>query len=273
MEDDAQLIAQTGSGEAGGASLLDGTREQLCRVRLQRELQAQYEAHGTKHPGRVILKAALMQHAKLPRLHVRLAVMRIDEAAEALRIERHRHRIRGEVAAREILRQRRGLDDRQRSGARVGLGARTCDVKLPPISEHQRGGHEAAGLVHTRVETLGQGVGDGLDRALHGDVEVRRLPPEQEVAHRATDEERARMGPGGGRSDLRQQLPVLRSEPIVYLQQAHPRASAQLWSSTSGSRWRGTWSFATRSERLSRSTSRWSSPSQQRTTAGRVKRL
>ena len=118
-----------------------------------------------------------MQHAQPPRREV------LEPAGERLQLavrEPDGDRVDAEVAAREILGDRRAeLDLGQRTRALVALAARLGEVDLAGR------GRGAEALVDERL--LAQQPRRGRRVALHHEIEVPRLAPEQRVADRAAD--------------------------------------------------------------------------------------
>src|SRR5581483_9414578 len=112
---------------------------------------------------------------------------------DQLRIARkgERHRVDREVAAGQVLRQGGGPDLGQGAGGRVGLAAGRGQVELELVGADPRG-REAL----VRVDLAAQAPAELGGVALHDEVEVGSLPPEEEVAHRAAHQIHGRAGRG-----------------------------------------------------------------------------
>jgi hypothetical protein len=98
-------------------------------------------------------------------------------------LQRHRHRVDGEVAPGEVLTQRRRLHLGQRPRTRIGLGARGGQVDLE-VSQHGLGGSEALMLDHLTT----QPPGDLRRVTLDHDVHVAAGAAQQQIPDRAPDE-------------------------------------------------------------------------------------
>jgi hypothetical protein len=120
-------------------------------------------------------------------------VLRAGPAGQVPVGEPQREGVDREVAAREVVGQRRPeLDVGQRAGARVRLPPRARDVERRPVRAHG-GGPEALVDEHVAPQP-GGGVPRHGDRvALDDDVEIARLEAQQQVAHGAADDPGARL--------------------------------------------------------------------------------
>ena len=123
-----------------------------------------------------------MQHAQPPRREV------LQRARDRLQLpvrEPHRDRVDGEVAAREVLGDRRAeLDLRQRTRLLVALAPRGGEV------DDAARGRGAEALVQQRLLPQQPRHLGGV--ALDHQVEVARVAAEQRVTHRAADHPHAR---------------------------------------------------------------------------------
>ena len=109
--------------------------------------------------------------------------MRVDQVACARPGEPERHRVDREVAARQVVVDRPGLDVRQRSRVGIALATGEVDVERAPREGRRRGAEPWVGQ-HLRVEAPHEVVHVVLD----DQVEVRSVgAPEQGVAHHASD--------------------------------------------------------------------------------------
>jgi hypothetical protein len=107
--------------------------------------------------------------------------VRIDQADLAM--ERNGHRVHGEVAPLQVIEQVRGLDLGQGAWARIGLPPGGGDVERHAV--HRRGdGAEA--LVH--AGRLAEPFGERERVPLDGDVQVRPVGAQKQVAHRAANQ-------------------------------------------------------------------------------------
>ena len=118
-----------------------------------------------------------MQRAQPARGQVLHPAERVDDLAAAGAGQAQSHRVHGEVAAREVLLDRRPRPDlRQSAGARVALAPQHREVELTPGQAH-RGRAEAgngppfAGPRQRSRYLLSQPL-DGAGVAVHGDIDI-----------------------------------------------------------------------------------------------------
>ncbi len=126
-----------------------------------------------------------------PSLEVAQAAERVGDRAEALRVDARGHRVDREVAAEQVLPQRRALHRGQRARRRVVLGPRARDVDVQRPREHDHRGAETPVHLHSRAEPLRRRLGERHPVALDDDVHVEVGPAEQHVAHEAAHHVRA----------------------------------------------------------------------------------
>ena len=117
-------------------------------------------------------------------LQVVMAAARVVEVAEIVARQADGHGVDGEVAAAQVLGQRRGLDAGQRPGLVVGLAAGGGQVEGTAAGAHG-GGAESLVLAGIAAQRRGQLAGRPARVALHRQVDVHRHLAEQQVAHRA----------------------------------------------------------------------------------------
>ena len=151
-------------------------------VLLDLEAQPRRVADEPQQPRGVVEERAVVQHAQPPRREV---LERVRHRLQLPVREPHRDRVDGEVAAREVFRDRRAeLDLRQRTRLLVALAPRGGEV-----DDAVRGRRPEA-LVQQRL--LPQPPRDLGGVALHHQIEVPRVAAEQRVAHRAAHDPDAR---------------------------------------------------------------------------------
>ena len=116
--------------------------------------------------------------------------------------EADRHRVDGEVPARQVLLERRAeLDRGQRPGPLVALAARAGDVE-GELAGADRRGPEALVDDQLPADPLGREACDRRRVALDDEVELARDLPAQRVAHRAPDDVHAGRARDGGEHDV-----------------------------------------------------------------------
>jgi len=163
--------------------------DQLGGPRLELEAKARRVARRAQRPGRVVDERALVQDPKQTRLEVGLSRVRIDQLRLALK--RPGDRVDGEVAPRQVLFERGGLDLGERPRCRIGLGAGAGEVELP-FPELCRGGQEPLVLEHFAAQAPSDRGRVSLDRHIEGN----RGPVQHQVTHGAANQIQRR--PGGG---------------------------------------------------------------------------
>ena len=188
-------------------------RERTPTARLEPEAQARGEARGAQRSRRIVVKAALVQHAQPAAREVLASAHAVDQGrAPGARhpVQRNRERVHAEVAAPEILLERARRDRRQCARPRVGLAARTGEVEIAARREHARGAealvrHAAliarCGLSREPQRRLREARLPRLDEQIH----VEQRPAEQQVAHRAAYQQHAEAEPIAGAADALQQ--------------------------------------------------------------------
>ena len=180
-----ELVADAGAGhgrEGVGRHRLSG---QALGLRIELEPEPGRVAHRAQQARGVVLEAALVEHAHDALLQVGDAPARVVQMAEVVPGQAQRHRVDGEVAAAEVLVQRRGLHTRQLTGGVVGLPPRAREVvgALPvsTVAVPKRS-YSRAPL----PEPVGHGARRRARVSLDRDVHVDRIRPAQQVAHAAT---------------------------------------------------------------------------------------
>ena len=139
------------------------------------------------------------------------AARRVHQPAPVGAVEPDGEGVQGEVAAREILRERGGLDAGQGARRAVGFTARGREIHPASVREEDRGGEEDGVLERPSSETLGERSGERGGTPFDDEIEVRALvgASEQEVPDQAAHggdgkPERVALGAGGA-----EDLPVL----------------------------------------------------------------
>src|SRR5215211_2517231 len=188
LEQRDQLIAQPCGREVADEAHLDRPAGEPLRVLVHPELVAALVADCSEDPGRIVDEREVVEEADRLRVEVAASVERVDESAEVLALERDGHRIDREVAAEEVLADRRVLDARQRRRRVVELRARGDDVDALVVAVHHYGRAELAVGPHASAEAVGDGARERDCVALHRDVDVEVRLAEQDVAHGAADE-------------------------------------------------------------------------------------
>ena len=113
-------------------------------------------ADRAKDPSRVVDERAVVQDPDSLRLEVGAAPERVDELADRVALQRHRHCVDREVAAVEVLVDRPGLDRREHGGRVVRLAAGRDDVDPSVVAVEDDGGAERAVRPDAPVELLGE---------------------------------------------------------------------------------------------------------------------
>ena len=169
-----------------------------------------------------------MEHSEPSCLEVAVPSERVEQLAEHLTLERRGHRVDRAVPAEEIVAQGGVLDARQRCGSVIRLGARGRYVDPLLVAVANDRGAELLVRVHVTAESCGQDAGEADRVALDHDVDVESPLAEQDVAHRATDQEDAlvsRADLGDRIQDRRQVLRKVKLRQSPRSPQARPRAA------------------------------------------------
>jgi hypothetical protein len=138
-----------------------------------------------------------VQHADHAGAEVVESAVRVVQVTEIVSGQSHRHRIDREIAATEVVGQRRGLHERQRSRPLVDLAACSGHVEGQLAGLH-RGGPEPFVLARPAGESLGQGAGHRAGASLNRYVEVDRFRSTQQITYRAAHQEGRRQPLEGG---------------------------------------------------------------------------
>ena len=113
---------------ADGAEAARGFPGKPLRLVFEREAEAGRVAAGTQDACGVVDEAALVQDADETRVEVGPPAVGIDHVAKALRVERGRHRVDGEVPPRQVGGEVGRAHCGQRPGASVPLFSRRGEV-------------------------------------------------------------------------------------------------------------------------------------------------
>ena len=152
-----------------------------------------------------------MENPQPARAQILDAAVRVQQPRVAR--ERKRHRVHSEVAAGQILLDRRRPHLGQGAGPGIGLGPRLSDVDLV-IPGLEPAGHEVLVALGPVAGKVGQGLRVALDR----DVQVRPLCSQQEVPDRPADQVgRHPLGETADGVDPRQRVDRLRQSCGVYV--------------------------------------------------------
>ena len=183
-----QLVSEARAGEVADVAGRDALAGEPDGVVVHAEAVAVLVADRAEDPSRVVDERAVVQDPDALRLEVGAAAERVDELADRVAFQRHRHCVDREVAAVEVLVDRPGLDRGEHSGRVVRLAAGRDDVDPSVVAVEDDGGAERAVRPDAPVELLGELVRQGDRVALDDDVEVKARLAEQDVANRAADE-------------------------------------------------------------------------------------
>ena len=129
-----------------------------------------------------------MEHPDHAALEVLPPAAGVLQLADPVAVQVDRHRVDSEVAPAQVFGQPRRLHIGERPGLHVGLAARRGEVNHQ-VAGADRGGAEALVLLCLPAKPPGQLTRDGPGVALNRHVEVHGPAAEQEIAHRAPDEE------------------------------------------------------------------------------------
>ncbi len=137
---------------------------------------------------RVVDEREVVEHPEDPRRQVLAATERVDEAPEVGGLERHRHGVDREVAAKEIFPQAGALDGRESAWRVVELGSGRHDVDATtvPVLDDRR-----AELLVRRDASVQCGCKCARERdriAFHGDVDIEVVLSQKDVPNGPTDE-------------------------------------------------------------------------------------
>ena len=114
-----QLVADPRSGDGGERIAGDRLARQPLGLRLEREAEPRGVAHRAQEPGGIVEEAAVVHHADRLRVEVAEPAVRVVQVPEVVAREPDRHRVHGEVAAAEVLGERRGLRHARQLARRV----------------------------------------------------------------------------------------------------------------------------------------------------------
>ena len=136
----------------------------------------------------IVDERQVVEHADDAVLQVLAASEGMDQAAEVGFLQRDGHRVDREVAAVEVLRDRRRLHYRERTGREVALRARGHDVDPVPVAVLDDRGAELLVRRVAPAERFREGAPEPDRIAFHRDVDVEALGSEEDVPHGAADE-------------------------------------------------------------------------------------
>jgi hypothetical protein len=197
------------AGAADGFEVAEITLKPGERLRFDLEAEAGGVAEAPEDAGGVVLEGVFVEDADQARVEVVPAADWIEEFAPLRAVEAESEGVDGEIAAEEVLVDRRAADGREGAGAGVGFGAGGHEVDVmagdPDCSGEEgrmgdyprrgrgrrRSSYESLRTSGTSVLLGGPGVseragqGDGV--AFDGDIDVDQGPVEEEVAQRASD--------------------------------------------------------------------------------------
>ena len=145
----------------------------------------------------ILDEGQVVQHPHDAAAKVALAAVGVEQQAELGRQQRHRHRVDGEVAAMQVLADRRVLDRGQGGRVLVVLGASAGHIDPQGAGNHHRGVELLVG-VHAAVQRRRKALGEGDAVTLVGEVDVEAGLLQQQVAHSAAHQVDAGVV-GGGR--------------------------------------------------------------------------
>jgi hypothetical protein len=194
LEHALELAAQTIARDRTEAAVAQCAAQRAARAGRQREAEPRRKPRSAQRARRVVVEAVLVEDPQPPRGEVGRAVERVDELrmarARGAR-ERQRECVDAEVAPREVLREVARTHGRQRAGMRIALAAHGREVDRGLADLEHRGAEAvvarqparaAGGARRQRARARGVGI---LDQEIHVDERA----PEQEVAHRAADQQ------------------------------------------------------------------------------------
>ena len=188
VEQQDELVAQTRRGEVTHEVHGAAGAGQVERVLVHAQPVAALVADGAQDARRVLDEAQVVKHHDASRLEVTAAAEEVEEGAEGLGLEGHRHGVDREVAAREVAADGRVLHLRQGGRVIVRLRARRGDVDAQrgvAPAEHHHGRAELLVRTDVTLEATGEGVRHGDAVTFDGDVEVDLSFTQQQVAHGA----------------------------------------------------------------------------------------
>ena len=225
LEQRDELFAEAGGREVADEAHLDAAAGEPDGVVVHPEPVAILVADGPEDARGVVDERQVVEDADRPGLQIAPAAEGVDQPASILPLQRDGHRVDREVAAEEILADRRVLDRRQGRRRVVELGAGRHHVHSLVVSVEDDRGAEL--LVHpgAAVERVGQGAGQRDRIALDGDVDVEVGLAEQDVAHGPADQVDAVVAladRGDGIEDRRQVL-----EPVELVGEDRSRLGAE----------------------------------------------
>ena len=131
------LRAQPRAGEMPDEALLQRRARQLVCLGIELEAEPGGVAHGPEDPGRIVAERRPVEDADHAALEVASAAGRVEQAVAVP--EPKRHRVHGEVAAKQVGLDAGRLDRGQRAGTGVGLRAGARDVDAHVLPPHRRG--------------------------------------------------------------------------------------------------------------------------------------
>src|SRR5205814_215337 len=142
----------------------------------------------TEDAGRVVDEREVVEYADPARVEVHPTPEGIDEPAVVLALQRHGHRVDREVAAKEVLADRRVLDRRQRGRGVVELGAGGHDVDTLAVPVDDDRGAELLVRTYAAAQRVGERLCERNRVALDRDIDVEAALSEEDVPHSPADE-------------------------------------------------------------------------------------
>ena len=202
VEQAHELVAQARRGEVADEVHGAAGARQVERVLVHAQPVAALVADRAQDARGVLDEAQVVEHDDAAGLQVVAAAEVVEEVAEGLGLERHRHGVDGEVAAREVAADAGVLDLGQGApGTRRTRRAWRRRRRAAARRRRRRDDHGRAELLvrpHVALEARGELGGEGDAVALHGEVDVEAGLAEQQVAHGAADEVAAAHAGGHG---------------------------------------------------------------------------
>ncbi len=174
--------------------LLDGLENAI----VQRETKLRDEPGCAQHPQRIVVERVLRRRRRIefPGQQGVHAVQRIDKRVGTVRADLHRHRVDGEIAAHQIVGQRRSvLDYRITRDTVVSVGPEGRDLDLLAVLDGADGPELDAGvplLVHPALEQSLNLLRPGVRR----EVQIATEAAQDRVANTATHQEQLVTGLG-----------------------------------------------------------------------------
>ena len=203
-----ELVAEPRRGEVADEVHGAAGARQVQRVLVHAQPVAALVADGAEDPRGVLDEAEVVEHDDAAGQEVLPSAEVVEEVAEGLGLERHRHGVDGEVAPGEVAADAGvlHLGQRARVGVRLGPGGGDVDAQpvRPVVGDDDRGA-ELLVRAHVPLEPGRQLGREGDAVALDRQVDVEPGLAQQQVADGAADEVAAAHAGGHG-LDVPEQL-------------------------------------------------------------------